>query len=202
MQRLSEGDVTTIGQRSDDQTRLIAQILVSITKLGVANVGETILFLVVPPMSQLALPHEIVHALTFGRDQFRHHVSGVHIDLNRVVDVTTKVRQENTYGTDGHDLLSKSGVQIAEQMDDQRVQLGDLFAIEIFQGVLVAFFQLGEGSTHFHRPPDLRASQRDLSGILDDPLVTRLLFVGADGLGQMVSHRFALLLQQSKPREE
>ena len=81
MQRLRQGDVASIGQRCDDQAWLIAEILVRVTKLSIANVREAILLLLVPSMSQLALPHEIVDALAFARDQFSHHVTRVYIDL-------------------------------------------------------------------------------------------------------------------------
>ena len=81
VQRLRQGDVASIGQRCDDQTWLIAEILVCIAKLSIANVREAILLLLVPAMSQLALPHEVVHALAFARDQFGHHVTRVYVDL-------------------------------------------------------------------------------------------------------------------------
>ena len=60
-----------------------------------------------------------------------------------------------TYGANGHDLLSIARRQIAEQMANQGVQLRHLLAKEVFQRVLVAFFQFGERRTHFDGPPDL-----------------------------------------------
>ncbi len=49
MQRLCQRDVAAIGQGCDDQTRLVAQVLVGILELRVADVDEAVLPLVVPP---------------------------------------------------------------------------------------------------------------------------------------------------------
>ena len=82
-------------------------------------------------------------------------------------------------------------------MHDQGIQLRDLFTKEIFQGVFITFFELDERCHHFNGPPDLWACQRDLGRIIQNPLITRFLFVGSDGFGQMKSNRFALFIQKS-----
>ena len=63
MQGLREGDVASVGERRDDEAGRVAQILVRVDELSVANVGVTIQFRVVPAMAQLRLPQERQRAL-------------------------------------------------------------------------------------------------------------------------------------------
>jgi len=56
--------VLPVGERCDDQTRLVAQVFVGVFELGVADVGEAVLLLVVPAMTQLALPQEFAGAFS------------------------------------------------------------------------------------------------------------------------------------------
>lgn len=46
---LTESDVTSVSERSDDKARSIAQVLVVIAELSVADVGETVIHLYIPP---------------------------------------------------------------------------------------------------------------------------------------------------------
>lgn len=39
---LTESDVTSVSERSDDEARSIAQVLVVVAELSVADVGETV----------------------------------------------------------------------------------------------------------------------------------------------------------------
>jgi len=99
----SEGPVS---ERSDDKPRCVAEVLVRVSELCVTDVGETILFFVVPAMSQLRQPRECLRFLDLLRDELADDVAVVH--FNR---------------TDGHDLLSVAGRQFADKQHDQRVQL-------------------------------------------------------------------------------
>jgi len=49
VQRLCQRDVAAIGQGCDDQAGLVAQVLVGVLELGVADVGEAVPPLLVPP---------------------------------------------------------------------------------------------------------------------------------------------------------
>jgi len=86
---LCECDVTSIGERCDDESGSVAQVLVPVSELCVTDVGVTVHPVVVPPVSQLRLPHEGERALDLAGDHLAHDVAGVHVD-----------------GADGHDLLS------------------------------------------------------------------------------------------------
>lgn len=46
---LTESDVTSVSERSDDEARRIAQVLVVVAELSVADVGETVVHLYIPP---------------------------------------------------------------------------------------------------------------------------------------------------------
>lgn len=50
MQRLRQRDVAAIGQGCDDQSRHVAEVLVSVDEARVADVGEAVALLVVPPV--------------------------------------------------------------------------------------------------------------------------------------------------------
>ena len=63
MQGLGESDVTSIGERGDDESWRVAQILVRVDELCVANVGVTIDLHVIPAVAQLRLPQERQRAL-------------------------------------------------------------------------------------------------------------------------------------------
>ena len=86
---LGKCDVTSVSERSDDQSRSVSQVFVPISKFGVANVRVTVGPLVVPPMSKLRLPHEGERALDLVGDQLADDVAGVDVD-----------------GADRHDLLA------------------------------------------------------------------------------------------------
>lgn len=79
-------------------------------------------------------------------DYFGHHVSGVDVD-----------------GADGHDLLPIARRELAYQQGDERVELGHLFLVVLFHGVVVALLQTGKSHADVRRPPDLSAGQRHLS---------------------------------------
>ena len=72
-----------------------------VSELGIADVGEAIGLGVVPTVPQLWLPHEGQRALDLVGDELADNVSGV--DIN---------------GADGHDLLTISLGQGAEQKGD------------------------------------------------------------------------------------
>lgn len=46
---LTESDVTSVSERSDDEARSIAQVLVVVAELSVTDVGETVVHLYIPP---------------------------------------------------------------------------------------------------------------------------------------------------------
>lgn len=46
---LTESNVTSVSERSDDEARSIAQVLVVVAELSVADVGETVVHLYIPP---------------------------------------------------------------------------------------------------------------------------------------------------------
>lgn len=48
---LTESDVTSVSERSDDEARSIAQVLVVVAELSVADVGETVVHLYIPPIN-------------------------------------------------------------------------------------------------------------------------------------------------------
>lgn len=49
MQYLTKSDVTSVSERSDDEARSIAQVLVVVAELSVADVGKTVVNLYIPP---------------------------------------------------------------------------------------------------------------------------------------------------------
>lgn len=51
-----------VGERGDDQPRRVAQVLVRVLDLGVADVSEAVLLLFVPAMPELGLPGEGLRA--------------------------------------------------------------------------------------------------------------------------------------------
>jgi len=77
-----------------------------VSELCVADVGEAVLLLVIPAVSQLRQPRERLRVLHLLRDQLADHVAVVNLDR-----------------ADGHDLLSIAGRQFADQQHDQGVQL-------------------------------------------------------------------------------
>lgn len=91
-----------------------------IAKLGIADIRKTIGLRVVPAMAQLRLPLERRRRFQFGLNEFVDHVARV--DINRA---------------DGHDFLTIAARQLAEQQGDEDAQLGDLFLVVVFDGVVV-----------------------------------------------------------------
>jgi hypothetical protein len=45
---LCQGDVTTVGQWSNNEARCVAQIFMCVTELSITNVAETIFYLLIP----------------------------------------------------------------------------------------------------------------------------------------------------------
>jgi len=82
---------------------------VRVSELRVADVGEAVLLLVIPAVSQLRQPRERLRVLDLLRDQLADHVAVVNLDR-----------------ADGHDLLSIARRQFADQQHDECVQLRDL----------------------------------------------------------------------------
>ena len=112
-------------------------------------------------------------------------------------------------GADGHDLLPVALGQRAQEQGDEVVQLGDLLLVVVLYGILVALLlrldkgllhediivydlrkrtnlQFAKGDPNLCRPPDLGAAQRDLCGIVKQPLVSRLVLVRRHGIGHVV----------------
>lgn len=58
-----------VGQRSDDQSRRVAQVFIGVEKLSVANVGKTMLLLFIPTVSQLREPHKGLRIIHLGREK-------------------------------------------------------------------------------------------------------------------------------------
>lgn len=48
---LSQCDVATVGERSDDEARGVAQVLVVVKELSIADIGETVIHFVIPAVS-------------------------------------------------------------------------------------------------------------------------------------------------------
>ena len=55
---LRERDVAAIGEGGDDKAARVADVLVRVTELGIADVDEAVLLLVVPAVLELRLPGE------------------------------------------------------------------------------------------------------------------------------------------------
>jgi len=147
----------------------IAQVLVRIFELRIANVCEAILLPLVPPVPQLALPLERLRALHLGLHQLGDDVPGVHV--NR---------------TDGHDFLPLLLGQLSDQQRDQRAQLRDLLLQVVLDGVVVALLEAREGHVDLGGPPDLRPAQGHLSRIIEQPLLARFLLVAHHRLAEVM----------------
>lgn len=52
-----------VSQRSDDQPRCVAQVLVGVEELSITDVGQTVFLCVVPSMPELRQPHEGLRAV-------------------------------------------------------------------------------------------------------------------------------------------
>ena len=78
-------------------------------ELGVADVGEAVAHVVVPAVAELRDPDEGLRVVHLLEDDELHYVARVHVD-----------------GADGHDLLAVTSRQVADQHDDQVVQLDHL----------------------------------------------------------------------------
>lgn len=102
-------DRVPVGQRCDNEAGGVAQVLVRVQDLRIANVGEAVLDLVVPAMAELRQPHEGLRAVHLLQNHLGHHITCV--DVN---------------GAHGHDLLTVAFRQIPDQPVDERVQLLDL----------------------------------------------------------------------------
>jgi len=81
----------------------------------VTDVGETVLFVVVPAMTHLRQPGERLRVLDSLRDELADHVAVVHF-----------------YRADRHDLLSISGRQRPDEHRNQCIQLRNLHRMHIF----------------------------------------------------------------------
>ena len=90
MQGLREGDVASVGERRDDESGRVAQILVRVDELSVANVGVTIHFRVVPAMAQLRLPQERQRALHLRMQMTRDGGEGFRIERRSRRRTTTR----------------------------------------------------------------------------------------------------------------
>ena len=86
---------------SKDSPGRVAEVLVPVSELGIADVGKAVGLLVVPPVPELRLPHEGQRALDLVGDQLADDVSRVDVD-----------------GADGHDLLAVALGQGSQQQGD------------------------------------------------------------------------------------
>ena len=71
---LGQSDVASVGQGGDDEPGGVAEVLVPVLELGVADVGEAVELVLVPPVPQLGLPHEGQGRLDLVRDQLADNV--------------------------------------------------------------------------------------------------------------------------------
>lgn len=80
-----EGHVTLISQRGDNETRSISEVLVSISKPCVCLASEAIIkvFLLLPVVSQLLCPFEVVDTLHSRFDHVLDDLSGVDVNDNK-----------------------------------------------------------------------------------------------------------------------
>ena len=81
MQSLSQCNVTSISQSGNDQTRRISEELVIVSKVGIANVDKTVVFVdVVPSQAELRLPAEAHGVIGLFSDQLGDDITSVHIE--------------------------------------------------------------------------------------------------------------------------
>lgn len=59
-------------ERRDDETWRVAQVLIGVQKLGITDVSEAMLLLLIPSVAQLGQPYEILRVLHLAMKQQRH----------------------------------------------------------------------------------------------------------------------------------
>lgn len=75
-----------------------------------------------------------------------------------------------------------------------------LLLVVVLQRRLQTLLQPPEHQLHVVVPPDLRSGEGHLGGEVEDPLLSRTVFVRTHGLRQVASHAFLhRLLQMSEP---
>ena len=104
------------------------------------------LSIIFAPVSELAEPQESLRTIHLLCNHLCHHVSSVHVN-----------------SANSHDPLSVSLGEVSQEEMDEGVQLVHLLLVVVLQSCLVTFFQSGEGYVHLRGPPDLSASQCNLS---------------------------------------
>ena len=102
-----------------------------VSELGIADVGEAVGLLVVPPVPELRLPHEGQRALDLVGDELADDVSRVDVD-----------------GADGHDLLAVALGQGPEQQGD--LEKGSCF-LRSYNYVFLKFFIQYRGASAPYR---------------------------------------------------
>eukprot|EP00964_Phaeocystis_antarctica_P078965 scaffold49143_cov40-Phaeocystis_antarctica.AAC.2 len=106
---LRERDVAAIGEGGDDEAARVAHVLVRVTELGIADVDEAVLLLVVPAVLELRLPGEGERAVDL-----------VVVELEHLVRVRVGVRLEHNVarvhvdGDEGLDLDALLLGQVAQ----------------------------------------------------------------------------------------
>jgi hypothetical protein len=104
--RLCQRDVAAVREGSDAQAAAVADVLVVVRNLGVADVDLAVLGLLIDQVPQLALPLEAGAALHTLVDEALDHVTRVHVD-----------------GAQGDELLAVQLAQVAVDELDQPNQL-------------------------------------------------------------------------------
>jgi len=72
-----------------------------------------------------------------------------------------------------------------------------LFFVVFLQRVVISFLEPAERDVHLGGPPDLNATQCDLSGEIKQPLFTRFVLVGGHCFRQLVTNCTAHGIQHS-----
>mmetsp|Transcript_20734 Transcript_20734/g.31850 ORF Transcript_20734/g.31850 Transcript_20734/m.31850 type:complete len:616 (-) Transcript_20734:4614-6461(-) len=170
---LSEGDVTSIGERGDDETAAVADVLVVVVGHPIADARDTNSLLVLGVFElhvelELGLPDEHLLVLDLLDDEVLDHITLVHIN-----------------GDNGDDLHTEVVVQRGSHSLDQVLDTVDDHSQVVLHGRVTTSLELVEGAGGLLSPENLGGEESNLGAVIFEPLVTLLVDIPvvSGGLG-------------------
>lgn len=153
MQGLGGCNINSISKRSNNESRTVSKIFITIVKCGIGNSDAEIFFSAIEYTLKLCLPVEIVHSANLQIVKIIEDISGVSI-----------------HGNQTHDFLSHWFVKLTLDHHNEAFQGIDLSLPALLDGVRIRS-SLSEGSLAVDNPCTKVDKQGDLGWILLDPVL-------------------------------
>lgn len=178
---MGEGDIASIGQRSDTESFLGSQIFVGVGDIPISDTNDTGVFLRFPVESGLFLPFKVVHILTF---ELHGEISLMHVDRHQCLHLGS----------------INLGSVVLETHGGQELHHGLNVLSLLLEGGFFVLSSSVEGLGKLLGPDDLNSDQGDLGAVSLDEVSELHVEASSAGGSTNISHGVLhVLLELEKP---